>query len=291
MTYIFLLFISLCFACSSDSSCGCGGRCELQDAICYIRGPECRGYTPICIPSSGNCVKCANNFDCSSDNPFCINYNCVRCRDINDCASDNSCDTICSGSSCQIRSNLNCASSRQRCLIGQARCVDCLSNDDCPSLSPYCDTMGTYTCHQCLANAHCQTDSDCSASCDLSNRKCKQGDPIVNCSLNSTNLYCHKASYSCVRCTSDVHCSNELVSKRCNTDGDNSCHQCVKDQHCRSRGTCDSKCINSDICNDNPSPLVCNKSECNTEAGICFPSVGVRLLISYVLFYLLIIFI
>ena len=100
MIFLLLFFCSLCLGCSTSSSCGCGGRCEIQDAVCYIRGPDCKGSTPICISSTGTtgtCVQCNSDFDCPYYNPYCIENSCVRCRNTNDCATDNNCDSFCSG--------------------------------------------------------------------------------------------------------------------------------------------------------------------------------------------------
>ena len=123
-------------------------------------------------------VLCAKDDDCSKYLfvDFCLDGLCVECKTTRDCNGDDICHPE------------------------KHRCVDCLSNKDCSSVSPVCNLEG----NEC---AECWTDDDCPPSTMTSISKQKTKFCIID------DKYAFKNK--CVECKDNSNCPE---NEWCRTD-------------------------------------------------------------------------
>jgi hypothetical protein len=96
------------------------------DAVpaCTVDG-DCPAATPVCRPSSGLCIRCASDNDCT------------------DAAPAPACDMT-TGRCVACTSDVQCAAATPRCNPASLSCVRCLSSADCGRESA-CE-LATHTC-------------------------------------------------------------------------------------------------------------------------------------------------
>ena len=154
---------------------GCGGvDCphgyRLIDGQCIegcVSSDECADPTPLCNTDDNTCVQCLNESQCSLAAPVCDDGVCVECLDDSACSGtlaacerDRRTCVQCTGNShcidfldglapiCDTSSNRcvqclgdgACGVSVPFCAVGA--CVECRTNDDCPSERPTCQEPG-----------------------------------------------------------------------------------------------------------------------------------------------------
>lgn len=151
----------------TPSSCSDGNPCTFDystlNAQFYNNGPAhniivtCKPPYPVqthspCNTTSvtfgycsttGVCLKCLSDADCSGSTPACNTANgmCVGCV-----------------------SNSYCSGSTPVCNIATLTCVGCLANGDCSGSTPVCN-IATHTCAPCVASTDCTARSGCTAAC------------------------------------------------------------------------------------------------------------------------------
>lgn len=214
--------------------------------VVVINNNRCRDYkcSPRVCRSDGcsgcGCVDCRSDSHCgwATDRPYCSSNTCVQCLGNGHCASDTNCNSFCTSNSCVSTSRLDCTQlvNTTHCLIGQARCIECLSDSDCPSKHCRPDTN---TCEACLTNLHCRSNDACNDVC--LDWKCST--PVEAAVCNRTNdEVCYEWLGECrPSCLSENGtCS---TGKNCNTNN-GKCYNCVIDDHCgiSSNETCNSHC-------------------------------------------------
>ena len=123
--------------------------------------------------TSGSCQKptpCTTSTDCDG------NLTCTdgECKNPIPCITDTDCpgEQICTEGTC---TDPVLCTSDENCPAGQI-CMDGICYDPCPyEDKPYIDPDSpTYTCVECLTDAHCADRTDGKTSCDPTNKVCQQ---------------------------------------------------------------------------------------------------------------------
>jgi hypothetical protein len=154
--------------------------------------PPCKDDTTCgglhCETTSGECVACLVNGDCSGTFARCDTalHACVACLATSDCGTKQRCDEttrrcldtcaddddpcplpnfVCSpnrGLCVECTSSANCAGSPNgpSCDVTIGRCVECTANAKCPMAKPVCDRR-TGRCVACLSSASCDVGFAC----------------------------------------------------------------------------------------------------------------------------------
>ncbi|HOX42220.1 MAG TPA: hypothetical protein PK668_01420 [Myxococcota bacterium] len=171
----------VCVECLSSAHCGVNPfrQCLLPDSVCVecLTDQDCTGGER-CNQSSHNCTAlvCATDQDCaaSPDGMYCLpaTGDCVQCKDHTHCGALQWCRTNTCQSGCQT----------------DQECEDKVANTN------RC-TVATGACYW----AECTLDADCAGNQDGRTR-CK-----------TTSVPNNPPQYSCVQCTDDAHCSENLV--------------------------------------------------------------------------------
>ena len=288
---LIVCFIALSFGCRTDADCGCGGECDTShpdDNLwdCTTLGDTCTGFEPYCSPYEHRCVQCNQHSECSGNTPQCIQNECKECSTDRDCASNSDCNAECLDYSCQFNNRLNCLGTGQRCLIGSAICVDCISDFDCTNDTPFCDRFNRI-CRGCESDTECKSDNNCGAFCNSTSGLCETPDTsekrtIVDCTLTPETGLCNPDTSECVGCVTDSDCLGNVFLRKCNTER-GQCHQCNLHSECRDRGNCNAHCVEifggTDpnypvfVCRDKYqiNKNVCSQNQqCNVTSGECF---------------------
>jgi MYXO-CTERM domain-containing protein len=239
--------------CGGDSACGGSTPiCDASASTCRActSNADCGGTTPVCAPAgnpkAGQCVACASNTDCDSNvntkTPICsltgaTTDTCVACTTSTQCAATAGLEPLCdtsapySGQCVQCLSSADCTTVTDdpNCVsTGVTNVCGCLSNTDCPVVTPICNT----TTHQC---GGCTSDSQCFGTTPA----CQVSGPLMGeCTqCSSTNMTdckgatpaCDDATGTCVGCTSNTDCSG--TKPICNLTT-NVCGPCASSTDC-----------------------------------------------------------
>ena len=168
--------------CAPDGSCPKGYSCA-TDNFCYLTGqppapkldmaipddlaipldmvactPEsCAAPSPICDPSSGQCVACLADSHCA-DGQLCQMKTCVAgCSMGHGCGDGGGACDVDAGLCKVCKSDGDCQPGSPRCDTGSGRCVACLpTNDNCGSDQFCLQTNGVWQC-----TMGCKVDNDC----------------------------------------------------------------------------------------------------------------------------------
>ena len=187
------------------------------------------GALPVCT-SSGTCVQCVANSDCSGATPICGAGNaCRACGNDGECSARNGagllmldkCDTgvalltgVSDGACADCSSNGDCSNPSYPVCASNGVCVGgCLVNSDCSGAAPICSAN---TCRGCASNAECQA---IHGSGLLVLDKCDNGVPLLSGVANG----------ACADCAADADCTNPALPA-CNSNG--VCVECLNDGYC-----------------------------------------------------------
>jgi hypothetical protein len=131
-------------------------------------------------------------------------------------------------------------------LIGSRRCVECLSNDHCGNLKPFCDTS-TYRCEACLTNMHCRSQEDCNGLCNVTvpgDHHCYNiNSTVMNCTV--ADQLCYRYEGECYdRCFNNSQCHTLFTDKVYCRLADQRCVGCLNDDQCgiSLNETCGNQC-------------------------------------------------
>lgn len=120
---------------STNAGAPGGSQSDAEIATGCLAGLQCADPTPLCDPSTGNCVACLSNDDCTSDGEHNLCSRdlgrCVECITDNHCGVGEYCAWqfgLC-GSRCT--SPADCPSDEPSCDLDIGFCVECTSNDQC----------------------------------------------------------------------------------------------------------------------------------------------------------------
>jgi len=207
-----------CDGCDADRCVdGVCVRCTRNDQ-CPAVSPICTGYE--CVPSCDSDDECSR-FErtpaCATEGP--LSGQCVECDTMQDCRDPRrpACDAtanICGG--CRVSEDCEPFEGAKACANTGPRsgwCVECASNEDCPSVAaPRCNPT-TNTCTQCQTREDC-TGHSLNECVDGRCVACTEETAAVNCGVFS----CDPAT---LQCTMTPRNSVEI------------CRACVSDSECR----------------------------------------------------------
>jgi Cys-rich repeat protein len=239
-----------CQPCGGDADCAgnpAGGACQPSGACGQCSATNhaaCVAPHPVCDTTSGNCVACLANTDCSGSTPICDTgtHTCRACT-AGDCSAPTPvCDTTGgnAGKCVECTANTNCSAPTPVCNTTTNRCVQCASSTDCSGAQHVCDTT-TGTCVACVTNTDC------------------------------TGQVCDTTNHTCVQCVNDSECNNPTPI--CNTSGDaglDTCRACANNGECAgsSHGAicAGGSCVQCGTSGDCPTGQVCdpNAHTCST---------------------------
>ena len=149
--------------CIDDTTCG-GLRCEVSTGVCVacVGDKDCSGSRRRCDLTRGVCAECNATTDCPQRAD--CNLATKRCLDV--CDGDDLCPvsgfscvgTVCV--ECTNSENCNGASTGPLCDMAIGRCVECTGNAKCPAAKPVCDRRSG-RCVACVTSAECGAGSVC----------------------------------------------------------------------------------------------------------------------------------
>ena len=171
--------------CEGDAVMTCDGTGQNE------RRQLCPSGQPHCT-DDGKCVACRNDADCGSSKHCDLATNqCVECQRDADCSTLLDCRVAScgSGGKCVV----NNAPPRTRCgrldvslCSMDGRCVECMSNADCPAAMPACNPQNN-ACVECTTASQCAAGETCTMNaCE---KTCGNGrlDPNKSCDPTVTN--------------------------------------------------------------------------------------------------------
>ncbi|MCA9602592.1 MAG: hypothetical protein R3A78_08045 [Polyangiales bacterium] len=210
-------FLTVIFEHWSASASGTAGEFDdimLVAGACPAAPPnshtECDGATDMCNSSTGTCVECLGQGDCSGSTPVCDSGECVGCAGDSDCDFDEGL-TVCAGSGacveCDTGKTDACTGNTSVCF--DQECVVCSASDDsaCTGTTPICDT-GSNTCEGC------DSDSDCAGFAGTP--ACAGTGACVECTASNITA-CAGPNPSCNVATNT--CEGGVVVMDAGTDG------------------------------------------------------------------------
>ena len=214
-----------CVGCAAtDSRCNGnanGNACQPSGSCSQCRTGNtgaCGGGTPLCELTSGKCVACLSDTNCTANStaPHCdtaSTFTCIGCS-----GSDTNCSGNANGGACQPNGSCRlcrsgstgaCTGGTSQCDTVTGACVECLSNANCTASSnkPFCDTSGNSdTCvscggndARCSGNANggaCQADGTCKECSGTNFATCTAASKVVGSSR--VDLQACKLEYSIV---------------------------------------------------------------------------------------------
>jgi hypothetical protein len=150
--------------CGDDATCGEGLRCEVSSGMCVacLGDTDCSGSRGKCDVARGICVECNGTTDCPQKEG--CNLATKRCLDV--CDGDDLCPvsgfscvgTVCA--ECTKSENCNGSPTGPLCDKSIGRCVECTGNAQCPSSKPVCDRRSG-RCVACVTSSECGMGSVC----------------------------------------------------------------------------------------------------------------------------------
>lgn len=158
-----------CVACKSNGQCNndagvpfCSAQntCVSCTTTVIDGGAGCPASAPQCDPSSGSCVQCIQNSDCTKDptKAFCFQNQCVGCGSVPAGTGGNDAGASTDGGSTDggAAGTGPCTGATPVCattgtIAGQ--CVGCASNADCGGATPICSAANT--CTACTSDTQC----------------------------------------------------------------------------------------------------------------------------------------
>jgi hypothetical protein len=263
----------ICIGCLSDQNCPWDQVCDTTTKKCVTctLDSHCPAYSgQVCI--DGVCqAGCRTSSSCSRTTPYCKipvgvqTGSCVQCLSagLEQCPAGEECD-VATGK-CLPKTSTACASPGDcalgsYCDLAQKKCVlGCLSDRDCPSKAPRCDTTAK-SCMICVNDGHCSTGKICEKNQCIdgcrSSRDCDTRSP----SCDTTASVCYRP------CATESDCKVSYSTSKCDVTAGR-CVGCVVDADCYTPQTCQNqKCAYISCTQDADCPA---KTVCQTSGKIC----------------------
>lgn len=105
-----------------------GGAAGQTHTPCAV---ACGETTPICDPTSGDCVQCVVDTDCDDERCALEQHVCVDCLSDRDCDDGQVCDLLAFECMKPCTSSATCRGEAPHCHPARLLCVECLSDADC----------------------------------------------------------------------------------------------------------------------------------------------------------------
>jgi len=211
--------LRVCSQCATDADCEEGSKCDLVNARCVDKIPDCNSDDKCgkdcvdCKTVSGNrphclngqvCVQCRNDFECDSGK-YCLSGDCVPCL------TDRHCGPTCKSCGRSLvlspdgKTALAQVSDKPFCLhadntVGNAVCVRCTQDSDCGE-GGRCDP-GT---HDCV--------NKCAEDCSKDGKLC-DGSRCVDC-YNSAQCPCGVCDLSTGTCSEICQNNSDCMGNQC----------------------------------------------------------------------------
>ena len=248
---------------SGGNSDGGGG----SDAGDRCAGVVCVGQ--FCNPSTGGCVDCLSNSNCSAalTGGFCnpATSRCVECLQPSDCPYDR---PGCSDGTCG-----GCQASAE-CLPNQI-CDEglcgCLGNAGCGGDAPVCIAQTDAGACGCTSNTDCPADTFCDEISYLYGAcvtPCTSG--VAACDRTSGAPYCDATSDTfnglCVQCLIDAECVDAGAGTTCTDD---LCAGCTSDTQCVAVDAGTPFCVDECVQCRGPQDCPANQPGCNALTNAC----------------------
>lgn len=219
-----------CPTTSSEPFARCNGNSCSKTSVC-VSDSECASVfpnRPYC--SSGSCVACTTNSQCSSDTPFCISNVCKS-----ECSTSAQCSSV-------VPTKPYCTSTVNNGSLTKGQCVKCLSNANCPTSAPFCKSS--------VCTSTCQYDTQCKAVYGSAAAYCLSG----TCKECSTDSQCASKNANM------PYCNNNVCQSSCTSNS-----QCKAYYYCYGSGGCGASCKpNCSSDNDCSGKQRCATSGCGT---------------------------
>ncbi len=170
--------------------------------------------------------------------------------------------------------NVDCQAPHAFCNVSSGECVQCLANEDCPTM--VCNAV-THACTGCLTDADCESTTP---YCDRDDRRCVECEIASQCDTGEVCVWaahrcapacqtnsdcsgsghpiCAMASRICVECTSDAECASRPLQPFCDLRL-GACVECLSDTNCPS-GHCETL---ENLCVECTSDAHCNGRVCD----------------------------
>jgi hypothetical protein len=241
-----------CTAADASSVCR-SGRCATTGASsgtcvdCTDDG-QCSGDTPVCQRSTGKCVECTSSSACSGQTPICDleRSTCVKCNGDKGSSASNPCVTD-AAPFCSLSGS------------SQGTCGKCASNADCAGhVGDVCDPSVGLCQSGCRVDMDCPSSQWCNETVGMCTPKIPNGTPLPSepgrvstCSPAIGSLVCQSAVCDpadgiCGLAPGDGPCANseqcragvcspssKLCTSGCSNDAD-----CSTSEYCGSAGVC-----------------------------------------------------
>lgn len=201
--------------CAADERCGAGGMCGecAIDADCAAGEPFCR--------DDARCAECRAAEDCGAAAPSCDpRGECVAaCSDAAPC-NDGVCHPVLAACVECVNAG-DCLDPDRPLCSADARCEECLVDDDCGVASPFCVSG---ECRECLQNTDCGSGGACNQDLEC----------VVSCAddsqCNGDTPACDVVTGICHECIDDARCAADDPDKPVCVE--NRCEECRIDTDC-----------------------------------------------------------
>ena len=199
--------------------------------------------------------------DASVDKPMCTATEASTCsKDKPFCSSDGRCVAC--------LKNLDCPTVSAPACGADNTCGPCAAEADCAgrTMTPHCDMMTTHSCVACTTDAQCMTADKTKAVCNTANHVCVACLASKDCP-DATPI-CDTTMHTCKACASDMECTarSTMTPPHCDIMGTKTCVECTTSAQC----TADPKkpiCVKN-ACAPCTSDMQC-KDKSATGPGVC----------------------
>ena len=217
-----------CIPCYSDSHCPSptAPKCENYTCGACTTNSQCSRFNPKKkCSSSGKCVECLTNDDCTGGKICSGSGICSICLSSSECVTPPFliCNTevgLCT--ECEYNTDCNLDPARSQCSTSGS-CMACAESIHCEHLTstPFCSAG---VCVQCISDSDCPNPDQ--AKC--SGNACVACTDSSNCAHLTSTPVCTLPTGLCVECASDSDCLSPTAA-RCSS---NTCMTCTDSTQC-----------------------------------------------------------
>jgi MYXO-CTERM domain-containing protein len=284
--------LSECIPCQNDTQCavvpqtpacqpnGFCGECSATNST------RCIAPFPVCDTSSGTCVECNTNAQCSGNTPVCQNHVCVPCTSDAQCSNPTpACQTTgpLAGSctQCSTTNGTLCVAPTPVCLPGTGTC-GCTTDAQCGGAGSGQICSGNICVPGCRPNGNggtCATGQVCSPTAGGNNTgTCVVGclidgdcvQPIPNCLVVGGNGVCVQCvdNQDCVGNPAGPLCTPQHTCGQCTPTNTTNCSPTGAGSACTVTGQCG--CVTDADCGGPNSGRICDDNAKVCRSG-CRP--------------------
>ncbi len=272
-------------ACASNADCADIrdlNTCDTTTGKCVacVADTDCSGATPFCSQALGSCVACKADTDCATPAaPFCGPVGtCVECKADTDCTGSFNGGKCTTDGSCGCVADTDCTGTNAwgtKCIsVGSAKRCGCSADQECSG------NANGPTCDKSYDACTCGSDTDCKVGGQTKCGMAFAGVPFKSCQKPCTAdtdcvakeglALCDASTSLCIACKASTDCTYNAFQTTCDTS--NSCVECLADADCNPNGLgpkCDTAnsfcvCASDAECATNP-----NGKKCDAQLQAC----------------------